>query len=136
MAGVIFKEAMTGKKKKYYDLLIHARAVVLNQLQFHSDEALNKNDSDQENRGMGTHMADQGDSNLREMELQLMTEEGSVVRLIEDAIQRLENDEYGVCQDCGQDIPEARLEMKPYAVYCVKCKRIREENNGINPYVD
>ncbi|MDD3119438.1 MAG: TraR/DksA family transcriptional regulator [Victivallales bacterium] len=136
MAGVVEKNVFTGKKKKYYDLLMHARAMVLGQLQFHTDEALNKNDADQENRGMGTHMADNGDSNLREMELQLMTEEGNVVRMIEDAIRRLENDEYGICQDCGAEIPEARLEMKPYAIYCVKCKGIREKNNGVNPYVD
>ena len=35
-----------------------------------------------------------------------------------------------------QLMTEARLEAKPYAIYCVKCKSIREKNDGHNPYVD
>ena len=136
MAGVFDPSKLTGKNKKYYDLLMHARAMFANQLQFHADEALNKNDADQENRGMSTHMADQGDSNLREMELQLLTEEGNVLHLIEEALRRLQAGEFGICHDCNKEIPEGRLEVRPYAVYCVKCKRIREENDGVNPYID
>lgn len=137
MSAVKTKAAeLTGKKKKYYDLLMQARVMVQNQLDFHADEALNKNDTDQENKGMATHMADLGDSALRDMELQLMTEEGDVMLLIDEALERLLNNEFGHCSDCSDTIPDGRLEVKPYAVYCVKCKRIREENGGCNPYID
>ena len=33
------------------------------------------------------------------------------------------------CQDCGEHISEARLEARPHAVYCIKCKSEREKNN-------
>ena len=118
----------TGKKKKYYDLLMQARAMFKNQLDFHTDEALRKNDSDQENKGMATHMADLGDSALRDMELQLMTEEGDVLQMIDEALDRLHNNEFGKCIDCGQAISDARLEVRPYAIYCIDCKRAIENN--------
>lgn len=125
----------TGKKKEFFLSLMEARAIVLNQMNFHKDEALGEDAT--EKRGMTTHMADLGSDNSRhEMELQLLSEEGDVLELIEEAIQRLENNEYGICQDCNEMISESRLEQKPHALYCVKCKGIREKNGGYNPYVD
>ena len=126
----------TGKKKKYYDLLMHARSLFKNQLDFHAEEALHKNDSDQETKGMATHLADLGDSSLRDMELQLMTEEGDVLRMIEEALEKLYNNEYGKCIDCNEPISEARLEVRPYAIYCINCKRTREANGGRNPEIE
>jgi DnaK suppressor protein len=125
----------TGKKQQYYELLMQARALVLGQFEFHSDEALKKNDSDMESRGMGTHIGDT-DNSIRDMELQLMAEEGNVLHLIDEALDRLASDEFGSCIDCGADIGDGRLEVKPYAQYCIKCKKIREENDGMNPYFD
>jgi len=37
------------------------------------------------------------------------------------ALQRLDLGSYGVCAACGQPIPQARLEVMPYAVKCVAC---------------
>jgi len=37
------------------------------------------------------------------------------------ALQRLESGEYGVCEDCGEDIPLKRLELAPTARRCVAC---------------
>lgn len=125
---------LTGRSKKFYDLLMQYRDMVTHQMKYHVEEALNS--ENQEKRGVTTHMADMGSDNSRhEMELRLLTEEGDVLQLIEEAIERLLNEEYGKCQDCGAEIPEARLDVRPYAIYCVKCKSIREKNNGINPYV-
>ncbi|MCQ2378426.1 MAG: TraR/DksA C4-type zinc finger protein, partial [Victivallaceae bacterium] len=52
--------------------------------------------------------------------------EGDVLKLINDALKRLIDGEYGKCQDCGEAIPEGRLQIRPYAVYCVKCKSRHE----------
>ena len=115
----------TGKEKEYFDALIQQRDAVINRMKNYAADALDSNNADK--RGVTTHMAD--------MELQRLTAEGDVQQLIEDAIQRLINGEFGKCQDCGQDIPEARLKVRPYAIYCTKCKSIREKNNGYNPFV-
>ncbi len=40
---------------------------------------------------------------------------------IEKALVRLDNDRYGICAACGEQIPEARLEAYPYAERCVSC---------------
>ena len=125
---------LSGRNKKFYDLLMQYREMVTNQMKYHVEDALNSDNADK--RGVTTHMADMGSDNSRqEMELSMLTEGGNVLQLIEDALKRIVDGEYGKCQDCGEDIPEARLEVRPYAVYCVKCKTIREKNGGFNPNV-
>ena len=125
----------TEKERKYYNLLLQYRDVIAGNMKSHAENALDASNADK--RGVTTHMADVGaDSSRNEMELQLMTDDGSVLDMINDAIQRLLDHEYGKCHDCGAEIPETRLEAKPYAIYCVKCKSIREKNDGHNPYVD
>jgi DnaK suppressor protein len=60
------------------------------------------------------------------MELRMLTEEGDILQLIEDALQRLADGEYGKCQECGKEIQEGRLKIRPYAIFCVKCKEKHE----------
>ncbi|MHA1165298.1 MAG: TraR/DksA family transcriptional regulator [Alphaproteobacteria bacterium] len=40
---------------------------------------------------------------------------------IENALKRLDEDEYGFCAQCGEDISEKRLEIDPAATHCIKC---------------
>lgn len=42
-------------------------------------------------------------------------------RQITFALQRIANGTYGVCANCGKDIPKARLEVQPVAARCVAC---------------
>ncbi len=126
MAKKTNKLAFEGKDKEHYDALMHAREVVKQQMQYHAEDALDCSNADK--RGVTTHMADISSDNSRhEMELRLMTEEGNVLQLIEDAIKRLVDGEYGKCQECGEMITEGRLAIRPYAVYCVKCKSKHEK---------
>ena len=114
------------KDLEYYNALIEARDKVLAQMQYRVDEALDR--SNAEKRGVSTHMADVSNDNARhEMELRMLSEDGDVLKLIEEALKRLEKGEYGRCQECGEPISEGRLKIRPYAVFCVKCKTKREE---------
>ncbi len=120
------KKVFEGKDKEYYDALMLARDVVTSQMQYHAEDALDCSNADK--RGVTTHMADVSSDNSRhEMELRMLTEEGNVLQLIEDALQRLSDGEYGLCQDCGEPISEGRLKIRPYAVFCVKCKSRHEK---------
>ena len=115
-------------KKFFYDLLMHARAAFGAQVQYHSDDALTRKDAAGERAGMATHMADLGTDNYRrDFELGLLSDGVDVLEMIDEALQRLEDSEYGICLDCGEPIPRKRLEAKPYAKYCTKCKSKREE---------
>lgn len=42
---------------------------------------------------------------------------------IEAALARMDDDEFGYCQDCGEDIAPARLDLDPTATLCVSCAR-------------
>jgi DnaK suppressor protein len=45
---------------------------------------------------------------------------------IEAALRRIEEDDYGVCQECGEDIATARLEADPTVLLCIECASARE----------
>ena len=40
---------------------------------------------------------------------------------IDDAIVRIDGGSFGVCVSCGNDIPAARLDARPYSTQCVAC---------------
>ena len=129
--------AFEGKDKEYYEALMHARDIVTKQMQYHAEDALDCTNADKtpryrlklvENEDPSIILADVSSDNSRhEMELRMLTEEGNVLQLIEDALQRLADGEYGRCQECGEMISEGRLKIRPYAVFCVKCKSRHEQ---------
>jgi RNA polymerase-binding protein DksA len=48
--------------------------------------------------------------------------ESRKLQLLENALSRIQNNRYGVCMECGQPIPLARLEAVPYALFCITCQ--------------
>jgi len=65
----------------------------------------------------------------RELDLILTDREKRKLAQIDDAIDRIEENLYGLCEECGVKIPKARLKVLPFAKYCVECqeKNEREE---------
>jgi len=61
-----------------------------------------------------------------EMENQLGTRDLIRLQQINDALERINNNSYGLCQDCEEEIPEKRLMMNPYFITCVLCSEERE----------
>lgn len=51
-----------------------------------------------------------------------------LIRKINNALERIKKDTYGICEECGEDISEKRLKARPVATLCIDCKK-REENN-------
>ncbi|MGQ9591420.1 MAG: TraR/DksA family transcriptional regulator [Planctomycetota bacterium] len=51
---------------------------------------------------------------------------------IERAIQQIDSGTYGICEECGGQIPLARLQALPFATQCIECKR-RAESAGMVP---
>jgi RNA polymerase-binding transcription factor len=52
------------------------------------------------------------------------------LREVEGALKRLHEPEYGVCVDCGADIPFSRLSASPSATRCIACQRGVEERSA------
>ena len=65
----------------------------------------------------------------RELDLILTDREKRKLAQIDDAIERIEENTYGLCEECGVKIPKARLKVLPFAKYCIECqeKTEREE---------
>lgn len=76
------------------------------------------------------HVVDAGDMAASEAELDLLAtmtnSETDRLFEIDEALARLERGEYGVCQECGKRIAEARLAALPQAELCVRCERQQE----------
>lgn len=47
--------------------------------------------------------------------------------LINEALERIEDDEYGLCQNCESDINPKRLNAVPWARYCLDCQQLLEQ---------
>jgi RNA polymerase-binding protein DksA len=77
---------------------------------------------------MPTHMADFGtDSYEIDNILGLMDSERKILIEIDEALDRIENGTYGICEINGEPIPKARLEAIPWARYCIKCAGLIEK---------
>lgn len=64
-----------------------------------------------------------GTSNVdRELDLLLSAQARASITEIDVALAKIENGTYGLCEQCGAVIPEARLEALPHASLCVSCK--------------
>ena len=64
---------------------------------------------------------------MEKLQNTLQQTEMDEIRLIDDALERIEKDEYGVCIDCASPIPERRLETFPFAARCVACQEKLEQ---------
>ena len=64
---------------------------------------------------------------MEKLQNSLQQNEMDEVRLIDDAFERIERNEYGICIECGNPIPEKRLETFPYASRCVACQEKFEQ---------
>lgn len=50
------------------------------------------------------------------------------IRRLRAALSRVDAGDYGMCEECGREIPEGRLEIDPAADYCVACAEQLEKS--------
>ena len=58
----------------------------------------------------------------RELGLLLGDREREKLHSIDEALLRIDEDEYGICEECEEEIPLGRLKAMPFARHCVRCK--------------
>lgn len=97
------------------------------------DEILNKAKKLQEDSyTLGTDgiqdMADAA-SNSYNADILMRISDNDLILLkdIDNALDKIKNGTYGICEDCEEKIHEKRLEANPVARYCITCKRMMEE---------
>jgi RNA polymerase-binding protein DksA len=119
--------------ESFRKMLLEKRKEILGNVNTMGDEALKK--SRQESSGdlssMPIHMADIGSDNFeQEFALGLMDSERKMIHEIDDALQRIEDGSYGICENTDQPIPKARLKAQPWAKYCVEYARKLEQGGA------
>lgn len=69
-------------------------------------------------------------SYTKEFLLSLSDAERSQLFLIDNALKRLQRGEFGICQMCQKEIRKKRLEVVPWAAYCIDCQEKAEQETG------
>ena len=64
----------------------------------------------------------------RELDLLLQDRDQARLKGIENALQRMESDDFGYCDECGENISKKRLMAVPLTSMCINCQSIEERN--------
>jgi len=67
----------------------------------------------------------------RNFELRIRDRERKLIMKIREALERIEEGSFGVCESCGEEIGEARLRARPVTTLCIDCKTEQERQERI-----
>ena len=109
--------------KDFRQILLEKRQEIIGNVSEMENEALKKSRAEATGdlSSMPIHMADIGTDNYeQEFALGLMDSEVKLLREIDQALIRIEEGTFGICQGTGRKIAKARLRAKPWARYSVE----------------
>lgn len=109
-------------------LLLHRKRVLQGDVKGLEDEACRKGaDAAGDLSTLPMHLADLGtDSFEQDLSLGLMENESDELHEIQEALERIKDGTFGLCEGCKKKIPKERLKAIPYARLCVNCKKKEE----------
>ncbi|MFQ3573692.1 MAG: TraR/DksA family transcriptional regulator [Thermodesulfovibrionales bacterium] len=106
-------------------LLLQKRKEIINVAM----EEIKKFQSD-ENKQLVETVLDDGDLSVvdlsEDISLKQLSSHRENLLKIDTALQKLKEGSYGICEDCGEEISEKRLEVMPFAIYCRDCQEKKE----------
>lgn len=113
---------MKPEHRKYYNKLLAEREYLQQMIQLEEGERVELSTASETGDEVDVSVV----ANLREYTITRVDQDRQRLRLVEEALQRIEEGEYGYCLNCGQPISPKRLEALPWARYCVKCQELKE----------
>ena len=120
------------KYQKFYNLLMELRSHVATGLNAHTEETLKRSSKDDAGdlSGYSQHMADAGtDTFDRDFALSMVSSEQEALQEIDEAIERIYNGTYGICEMTGKQIREERLMAVPFTRYSIASQTQLERNH-------
>ena len=112
--------------KKHYEILLDLRGRLTHQM----DDL--KKDSAEEMTSYSMHMADSGTDNFdRDNALSLLSSDQDAVYEIDEALKRIEKNNFGICELTGKNIPKTRLNAVPWARYTVESQARLEKDGAV-----
>ena len=113
-----FRDALLEERQR----VEHAIATLRHEHPGSLDDEVEENAAPSEN-----HLAETATATLgREIDYTLGDNAEQVLSEIDAALRRIDDRTYGICFNCGNEIPRARLEANPWASLCIDCKRRAE----------
>lgn len=110
--------AMTDNDRLYFKQLLLARFREL---------AVRANSSGGENWEYLPDMVDRASFEInRDLSFRLRDRERQLIRQIGKTIESIEDGTFGICEECGEEIPIARLKASPVTTFCIECKQRQE----------
>src|SRR5579862_6072891 len=109
---------------RFESLLLDRRRLLLRDLQT-LEEGDSQNASD--SAPVSSHLADLGsDREASDISLGRRESESTEIQEIDDAMERIRDGSFGLCEDCSRLISNGRLQAIPYARLCLSCKTVEE----------
>ena len=128
MKGLSFTKEQV---KQFRQLLITERVKLAEEIKTIAREAsTSPRDASGDLSAYTVHMADMAaDTYDRELSMNLVSSEQELLYQIDDALKRLDDGSFGICQQCSQPIAMSRLRAVPYASLCIACQRTKEQQH-------
>lgn len=70
----------------------------------------------------------------KQLEFKLVARHKFYIRKINDALEKIDKGEFGICEDCDGDIETSRLYARPTANLCITCKEDQEKDERAQLY--
>jgi RNA polymerase-binding protein DksA len=125
------KKKLTKKElQEFKKLVLKKKDEILDEIKHISDDTLKKSQKEASGdiSGYTYHMADVATDNYdREFSLGIASNERKLLYELGDALKKIEDGTFGICEDCKSLIAKIRLKAVPYARLCVKCQEKREK---------
>lgn len=125
------KKKLTKKQLgEFKKLVLKKKEEILDDIKHISDDTLKKSQKEASGdiSGYTYHMADVAtDSYDREFSLGLASSERQFIYELDDALKRIEEGVFGICEGCKALIAKNRLKAVPHARLCVKCQEKKEK---------
>lgn len=121
------KPEITKKEKAYYQKKLED---MLSRLVEESGETV------QEMKETNQEFPDPTDRAYYESErnttLRIRDRERKLIKKVKNVLERLNNDEYNICKECGDFISKERLDARPVTTLCINCKQLEEDREKIH----
>jgi len=117
--------------KQLRQLLITERAKLAGEIKaIAQDTAKSPREASGDLSAYTVHMADMAaDTYERELSMNIVSSEQELLYQIDDALKRLDDGSFGICQQCNQPVSMSRLKAVPYASMCISCQRAKEQKH-------
>ena len=112
---------------EFRNVLLLRKRVLQGDVKGLENEAMKKGSDGGDLSTLPMHLADLGtDSFEQEMSLGLMETESGELQQVQEALERITDGSFGLCETCRKKLPKERLKAIPWARLCVDCK-MKEE---------